>query len=368
MSPDLTTHPAVTAVRAALAERGLDPEFRVLPDAVKTAQAAADALGITPAEIANSLIFKAIDADGSVSPLLVMASGGHRVDTGFLAGQLGIATLERADPDFVRSATGMAIGGVAPVGHPTPVRTVVDRVLERFDQVWAAGGHAHAVFRTSYADLLAMTGGAAADVVAPTGPGVGAAGARHPRKRVMRPRTPRPPRPTARSRRAGGRSWSNGPWPCGPRRSGPASHRCGAPACGRRRRVRAPTSTDGRKARCRHPRAPGDEAALLEGVDVIDAHIACARVHHEDLPRRADSLTRICLQQIVIPVPLRLPRRFRDQVEDHLGGSGDNLLGADHLRLSHQSSMPRTRPSIGIRAGQRAGSRMGSSGSGRPGR
>lgn len=167
MSPDLTTHPAVTAVRAALAERGFDPDFRVLPDAVKTAQAAADALGITPAEIANSLIFKAIDADGSASPLLVMVSGGHRVDTGFLAGQLGIAALKRADPDFVRSATGMAIGGVAPVGHPTPVRTVVDRDLERFDQVWAAGGHAHAVFRTSYADLLAMTGGAAADVVAP---------------------------------------------------------------------------------------------------------------------------------------------------------------------------------------------------------
>jgi prolyl-tRNA editing enzyme YbaK/EbsC (Cys-tRNA(Pro) deacylase) len=164
VSPDLTSHPAVSAVRAALTDRGFDPDFRVLPDAVKTAQAAADALGITPAEIANSLIFKGIDADGSVSPVLVMASGGHRVDTTYLAQALGLVSLDRADPDFVRTHTGMAIGGVAPVGHPTPLRTVVDTYLEQFDQVWAAGGHSHAVFRTSYADLLAMTDGTASAV------------------------------------------------------------------------------------------------------------------------------------------------------------------------------------------------------------
>ena len=164
VSPDLTSHPAVSAVRAALADRGFDPDFRVLPDAVKTAQAAADALGITPPEIANSLIFKGIDADGSASPVLVMASGGHRVDTTYLAQALDLASLDRADPDFVRTHTGMAIGGVAPVGHPTPLRTVVDTYLEQFDQVWAAGGHSHAVFRTSYADLLAMTDGTASAV------------------------------------------------------------------------------------------------------------------------------------------------------------------------------------------------------------
>ena len=138
VSPDLTSHPAVSALRAALTDRGFDPDFRVLPDAVKTAQAAADAL--------------------------VMASGGHRVDTTYLAQALGLVSLDRADPDFVRTHTGMAIGGVAPVGHPTPLRTVVDTYLEQFEQVWAAGGHSHAVFRTSYADLLAMTDGTASAV------------------------------------------------------------------------------------------------------------------------------------------------------------------------------------------------------------
>lgn len=165
VSPDLSAHPAVCAVRAALAERGLDPDFRVLPDAVRTAQAAADALGITPAEIANSLIFMGIDADGLAAPVLVLASGGHRVDTAYLARELGLARLERADPDFVRAHTGMAIGGVAPLGHPVPIRTVVDTDLARFEEVWAAGGHSHTVFRSSYADLLAMTGALAAPVV-----------------------------------------------------------------------------------------------------------------------------------------------------------------------------------------------------------
>ena len=167
VSPDLTLHPAVAAVRAALAARGFAPDLRVLPDAVKTAPAAAAALGITPAEIANSLIFKTVDATGQESALLVMASGGHRVDTAYLADQLGVARIERADPDFVRTHTGMAIGGVAPVGHPTPLRTVVDIDLERFESVWAAGGRAQTVFRTSYADLLAMTSGRPAAVARP---------------------------------------------------------------------------------------------------------------------------------------------------------------------------------------------------------
>ncbi len=166
MASDLSTHPGVSAVLAALAERGVAPEVRFLPDAVRTAQAAADALGITPAEIANSLVFKGIEAGGAAVPILVMASGGHRVDTAYVAGVLGLTALERADPDFVRSQTGMAIGGVAPVGHPRPLRTVVDTDLAAFDEVWAAAGHSHAVFRTTYAELLAMTGGAPSAVVA----------------------------------------------------------------------------------------------------------------------------------------------------------------------------------------------------------
>ena len=72
--------------------------------------------------------------------------------------------VRRASPDFVRAATGQAIGGVAPVGHPAPLRTLVDRYLERYDEVWAAGGIPHAVFPTTYGELVTVTGGQPADV------------------------------------------------------------------------------------------------------------------------------------------------------------------------------------------------------------
>ncbi|HHU09960.1 MAG TPA: YbaK/EbsC family protein [Intrasporangiaceae bacterium] len=166
----LLNHPSVVAVRSALtayADRTGQPvpDITVLPDAVRTAVAAADALGTTPAHIANSLIFVAVSMDGHRTPLLVMASGGARVDPQILADSAGLAALERADADFVRTETGFTIGGVAPVGHRTttgePLRTIVDVDLEQFDQIWAAAGHSHAVFPMTYADLLALTGGEA---------------------------------------------------------------------------------------------------------------------------------------------------------------------------------------------------------------
>ena len=94
----------------------------------------------------------------------MLASGGHRVDTAKVAALVGAASVDRADPEFVRSHTGFAIGGVAPVGHPEPLRTLVDTDLERYDEVWAAAGHPHAVFPTTYAELLRITGGEPADV------------------------------------------------------------------------------------------------------------------------------------------------------------------------------------------------------------
>jgi prolyl-tRNA editing enzyme YbaK/EbsC (Cys-tRNA(Pro) deacylase) len=166
----LFDHPTVAIVRTALtayaARTGQAvPAVTVLPDAVRTAAAAAEALGITPARIANSLIFVAVGMDGVRTPLLVMASGGARVDTDILADSAGLAGVERADAAYVREETGFTIGGVAPVGHRTrsgvPLRTVVDVDLAQFDQVWAAAGHSHTVFPTTYADLLAMTGGRA---------------------------------------------------------------------------------------------------------------------------------------------------------------------------------------------------------------
>jgi prolyl-tRNA editing enzyme YbaK/EbsC (Cys-tRNA(Pro) deacylase) len=153
-------HPAVARVTAVLAASGIDGRVRTLDDSARTAAQAAAALGVTPAQIANSLVFAA--ADGT--PLLVLSSGGRRVDTTKVAAAVGAADVAMADPDFVRRHTGFAIGGVAPVGHPEPVRTLVDTALERFDEVWAAAGHPHAVFATSYRELLDLTGGEPADV------------------------------------------------------------------------------------------------------------------------------------------------------------------------------------------------------------
>jgi prolyl-tRNA editing enzyme YbaK/EbsC (Cys-tRNA(Pro) deacylase) len=153
------THPSVVKVTARLAELGATGEVRQLDDSARTAQQAADQLGVGVAQIANSLVF---DADGA--PLLVLASGGHRVDTAKVAALVGATTVDRAAPEFVRTHTGFAIGGVAPVGHPEPLRTLVDTALEQYDEVWAAAGHPHTVFPTTYAELLRITGGTPADV------------------------------------------------------------------------------------------------------------------------------------------------------------------------------------------------------------
>jgi prolyl-tRNA editing enzyme YbaK/EbsC (Cys-tRNA(Pro) deacylase) len=148
-------HPNVVAVREALEAAGAHTsEVVVLDDAVHTAAAAAEALGVEVGQIANSLIF---DAEGE--PLLVLTSGAHRVDTAKVAAGLGIAKLRRATPEFVREHTGQAIGGVAPLGHPKPVRTLVDVDLEKYDVIWAAGGVPRAVFPITYAELVRVTDG-----------------------------------------------------------------------------------------------------------------------------------------------------------------------------------------------------------------
>ena len=147
------SHPAVDRVVAALAEHGLHPEVRWLDDAVTTAQLAAAAVRVEVGQIANSLVFTLDDA-----PLLVLTSGAHRVDTDWLGAQLG-GVISRASKDVVKDATGQVIGGVAPVGHPAPVRTTVDIDLARYDVVWAAAGHAKTVFPTTLHELVAITRG-----------------------------------------------------------------------------------------------------------------------------------------------------------------------------------------------------------------
>ncbi|MQA86082.1 MAG: YbaK/EbsC family protein [Streptosporangiales bacterium] len=155
-----TTLPAgAQQVAEVLAARGARGEVRTFAEPVPTAAAAAAQLGCEVGAIANSLVF---DADGE--PVLILTSGAHRVDTARVAKELGVAGVRRADPDFVREATGQRIGGVAPVGHPRPLRTLVDVWLQRYDPVWAAAGHPNTVFPTSFEELVRLTDGAPAEV------------------------------------------------------------------------------------------------------------------------------------------------------------------------------------------------------------
>lgn len=159
-------HPAVVKVAAALAEAGQQRAadgIRILPAEVRTAAQAAEALGVEVGAIANSLVFRAVFAD-RVAPLLSLTSGAHRADTAKLAELTGATAVEKADPKFVKEHTGQVIGGVAPVGHPARIETLVDTALEHYDVIWAAAGHAKSVFPTTFAELVALTGGRAVGV------------------------------------------------------------------------------------------------------------------------------------------------------------------------------------------------------------
>jgi prolyl-tRNA editing enzyme YbaK/EbsC (Cys-tRNA(Pro) deacylase) len=159
-SPGAGPEPAaVTRFRDVLRARDGGGDVVVLPASVHTAALAAQALGCEVGAIANSLLF---DADGS--PVLVLTSGAHRVDTAKVAETIGVPALRRARPEFVREHTGQVIGGVSPIGHPTAVPTYIDPWLRRHDVVWAAAGHPAAVFSTSYDELVAMTGAVETDV------------------------------------------------------------------------------------------------------------------------------------------------------------------------------------------------------------
>ena len=144
---------AVKRVIAALAELGCAGQIKVLSDSARTAAEAAAALGIEVGQIASSLIFKLPDG----SPLLVITSGRHRVDTDLVAQNLGIEKLGRVDADYVKEQSGFSIGGVAPIGWVSPATILIDQALNDYEVVWAAAGHPHAVYPTSFAELLEIT-------------------------------------------------------------------------------------------------------------------------------------------------------------------------------------------------------------------
>ena len=152
-------HPSAEHVAQVLRDHGVAGSVKELPEPAPTAANAAAQLGCEVGAIANSLVF---NADGQ--PLLILTSGAHRVDTAKMAARIGAERVRRAEPDFVRSATGQVIGGVAPVGHPQAIRTLIDTWLDKYDVVWAAAGHVHTVFPTSFAELVRITAGEPSEV------------------------------------------------------------------------------------------------------------------------------------------------------------------------------------------------------------
>jgi prolyl-tRNA editing enzyme YbaK/EbsC (Cys-tRNA(Pro) deacylase) len=156
---EILNRPAVRRVRAAIEANALPGEIKVLSESAKTAVDAAKGLGIEVGQIASSLVFKLPDG----SPLLVITSGRHRVDTDLVARHLGVSALARADADWVKSVSGFSVGGVAPIGWESEdlsvrAKVVIDQALAEYEVIWAAAGHPHAVFPTSFDELQRITG------------------------------------------------------------------------------------------------------------------------------------------------------------------------------------------------------------------
>ncbi len=152
---------AVKRAQAALDKHAISGKIKILTDSARTAAEAAAGLGIEVGQIASSLVFKLPD-DRS---LLVITSGRHRVDTEMVAELLQVPTLNRADANYVKEISGYSVGGVAPLGWINePSITLIDEALSDYRVIWAAAGHPHAVFPTSYQELLQASGAKAARV------------------------------------------------------------------------------------------------------------------------------------------------------------------------------------------------------------
>jgi prolyl-tRNA editing enzyme YbaK/EbsC (Cys-tRNA(Pro) deacylase) len=152
---EVLNNPSVIRVTALLKELGCSGEVTILSDSARTALDAANALGIEVGQVASSIVFKL----PSGNPLLVVTSGRHRVDTDLVAKNLGVEKLHRADADFVKNASGFSIGGVSPVGWVNkPEIILIDQALNDYDVAWAAAGHPHSVYPTSFEELARVTG------------------------------------------------------------------------------------------------------------------------------------------------------------------------------------------------------------------
>jgi prolyl-tRNA editing enzyme YbaK/EbsC (Cys-tRNA(Pro) deacylase) len=146
---------AVKRFQEAATKLGVKGEVNILSETARTAVDAANGLGIEVGQIASSLIFKL----PSGNPLLIITSGRHRVDTELVAKNLGLPELGRADANYVKEVSGYSVGGVSPIGWTSqPEKTLIDQALNDYPVVWAASGHPHAVYPTSFDELIACTG------------------------------------------------------------------------------------------------------------------------------------------------------------------------------------------------------------------
>ena len=145
---------SVQRVQGLMKELGMKGEITALADSARTAKEAADALGIEVGQVASSIVFKLDDE----SPLLVITSGRHKVDTELVAKILNQSKLHRVDADYVKEKSGFSIGGVSPIGWVSQATILIDEALNDYDIIWAAAGHPHSVFPTTYAELIACTG------------------------------------------------------------------------------------------------------------------------------------------------------------------------------------------------------------------
>jgi len=152
--------PSAQTVQQALDQLGLRLQVVELPSSTRTAVEAAQAVGCQVGQIIKSLVFK---AKRSERPILVIASGQNRVDEKRLESLIG-EPLGKADADFVRQRTGFVIGGVPPVGHLEQLTTFIDQDLFQYDELWAAAGTPHAVFRLKPAELLQISAGQVAEI------------------------------------------------------------------------------------------------------------------------------------------------------------------------------------------------------------
>lgn len=152
---EVLTNSSVVRVSALLKTLDCSGQVTILSDSARTALDAANSLGIEVGQVASSIVFRL----PSGNPLLVITSGGHRVDTELVARNLGVERLNRADAEFIKESSGFSIGGVSPVGWISkPELILIDEALNDYEVVWAAAGHPHAVFPTTYAELRRCSG------------------------------------------------------------------------------------------------------------------------------------------------------------------------------------------------------------------